>query len=81
MHLNIALMLDALSGFKELRHEMGGQYLCEVARLLDNHLDIWQSWPVLKWLLMAWSMIVALIAVYSNDILISSQSCYSSAQN
>ena len=41
---SIKRMLDALSGHRQLRHMLGGQCLCEVARSLGNPLDIWQWW-------------------------------------
>ena len=72
----------ALSGCKQLRHGLGGQCLCEVARSLayplDNDLAM-MTRPVLAKPFKAWSMIVMPIPVY--DILISSQSCHSSAPN
>ena len=41
---SINRMLDALSGCKQLRHGLGGQCLCEVARSLGNTLNIWLWW-------------------------------------
>ena len=41
---SINWMLDALSGRKQLRHDLGGQCLSEVARFIGNPLDIWPWW-------------------------------------
>ena len=41
---SINWMLDALSGRKQLRHDLGGQCLSEVTRFIGNPLDIWPWW-------------------------------------